>query len=672
MVKEVGVSPIFSAWDNLLKLYDLSKMVALFSYETHFDYLWGISGVGVTHKTITEARNIWCVVDDCKSPRRWLHIGIWARYYRAKCIEAKQPPPQIIIVGRDQFLKPLKEGGGLLNIYVPDFYDDIGTCAIRSLISEEQFTEFKACIAIENTDLPSADEIAGLKALIYKTLTAEGSQHAVSNEIAPSILKQAIYDLFKIDIPSDGSDQEKIALLQLWNWATTFINTEESLAVTPVCAPPEKAAVSIDDLWLDDIWGVWSNARFLLIDDQAELNAYDQILKCALELMLGKEVMFDTVTPDKPTLKSKTRVNISGTGAIEDAEIDNIVDNYDCLFLDIRLYDADRKEKDYEKLTGIKIVKQIWEKDKAFPIIIFSSSQKREIENILSQYKNVITCFRKPGVAGSIESLDGNAAFIKILKATRRSLEMMECRKIYNEMGKLKDKEIKLPYINGRGRPDNIMIFIGKTKTKSGQAYRHDALIQMFVEIFLRERYDLAFTFPYAFFEDHFAKLNKGNDFGLIREFPPNSFVIKKNSYGEIKPGVNKLVKILNLHMKVFERLRNIAAHGIKNFAESRREAIAIFLLFVDTLLLDTGKLSLNPNELVDNKLSEEEDLNYLFTYTITNEDAFDNPLICYHENYNKDEGGYIYDLFSTICTYGNLKEYVQMYRLWKYQNGLR
>ena len=567
---------IYAALQKAFQILGLSDRISLFSYSAHFAILWNICDDAGGCATVENDKGIWCVVDDGNKDIKRLHIGIWGRYFRAKIGKSA---PKIMLVGRDEFINPPENGG--LNISIPDFYEDTGLCTL-SFFSPNLLKNIINFASKSENDIPSRGQIAGLQAIVYRTLTAEGSHHAVSNEIAPAILKGALSDLFDTHFADSDDDKESRALLQLWEWSTAFLYPK-----TPSEKPKNTWADKPKKFMMDDIWNVWSNARFLLIDDQAESHGYKDIIRHALKIMIGDSTF---------SLTSQTSVTFGKKGTIHDSEIDNILNNFDCLFLDIRLRDTDQKEVDYNNLTGIKIVKQLFKKDRSFPIVIFSSSQKREIENILSKYKNVITGFRKPGIAGSIDAIDGCKAVESLFDAISNAFRMIENRQVYNRFKELQNN----PTIYTHKRFE----FVWPWKEAK----------KLFEHVFLYGRYDKAFDYPYSFFENLFAvhheelkslcyiKLkavnenkykieNAGSDGKLQRLYLKTGFEESK-LLDFIIDGIDTENSwyapetIIRLHLRTLAQLRNMESHGIRDFSSCRREAIIILLLFIDIIML--------------------------------------------------------------------------------------
>ena len=575
--------PIYGALHKVLQTLNLHKHISLFSYKDDFSCLWEICEHGEECLSFRNAMDICCVVDDGDDSFKRLQIGIWGRYYRAK---HGPKTPRLILISRDKFLNPSKNSD--INITIPDFYDDPGICTI-SYFSINIIGEILNFVSMPEAKYPTTGQIAGWQALVYKTLTAEGNHHAVSNEIAPAILKGALSKLFNVDSADIKSDKESQALLKLWEWAASFLLPENSSTISTLTG--EKI---VKKNMMTDIWNVWTNARFLLIDDQAESHGYEDIIRHVLRIMIGDSTF---------SLTSKTSIKFGKKGAIHDSEIENILNKFDCLFLDIRLRDTDQKEVDYKNLTGIKIVKQLFKKDRSLPIIIFSSSQKREIENILSSHKNVITGFRKPGIAGSIDTIDGSKAIESLFDATIKAFRMLENRQVYNRFKELQNNPEPYEYFY-KNRPRQHVKFVWPWKEAK----------KLFDHVFLFGRYDKAFDYPYSFFENLFAVYHeelKSLCYIKLKAVKENKYEIKnagsdgksqklylKRGFEESKlqdfliDGIetenswHAPETIIRLHLRALSQLRNMASHGIRDFSSCRREAIIILLLFIDILLL--------------------------------------------------------------------------------------
>ncbi len=583
------VGTIYASLRKTFQALGLTRHVALFSYKDHFSFLWEVCNDDEKSAKVKDSKDIWCVVDDGDGTIKRLHIGIWGRYFRAKHIANA---PKIVLLGRDESLNPRESGG--LNISVPDFYEDPGLRALSFFCPNLLDKIINFAQQSENR-MASKDQIAGFQALVYRTLTAEGSHHAVSNEIAPAILKGALSEMFDTQFTDSGSDQESRALLKLWEWSAAFLQPGSSSMVSH--ETPKDKLVKYK---MDDIWRIWSNARYLLIDDQAVSHGYEDIIRHSLEIMTGG---------DGFRLTSKTSIMFGDDGDIAESEIDDILNNCDCLFLDIRMGNADQKEMDYEKLTGIRTAKKIYSRDRSFPIIIFSSSQKREIENILSRYRNVITGFRKPGIAGSIESIDGTVALDSLFSAINKAFCMQENRLLYKKFEAFRNN--RPPYeIECRGKYRKKWIKF---------AFSQDDAQMLFEQVFWDERYDKAFHYPYSYFEQLFKDVKESLkqirklEIGAVdstkhlvrnisdrpikieslkplresklREFMVTNLNLASDEEEEIKENV------LKIHMKALAQLRNLSAHGVRDFSAFRREAIIVLSLFVDTVLINKKQL---------------------------------------------------------------------------------
>jgi hypothetical protein len=97
-----------------------------------------------------------------------------------------------------------------------------------------------------------------------------------------------------------------------------------------------------------------------------------------------------------------------------------------------------------------------------------------------------------------------------------------------------------------------------------------------------------------------------------------------------------------------------MAAHGIKDFSKTRREAIVILMLFIETLetlLLNRGSTDTLSKAQIDN---------------LTNYIVDQNPFTFRFEGNVIQSNKYVYDLFAGICHFGRLKEYEWMYKLWE------
>lgn len=651
-------SPVFSAVQKIIELFDFEKDVSVYSYRDCFDSLWGISG-----KSVENDGKIWCVVDGGETTFNWLPIGVWGRFYRSKYgIKA----PKLVLIGKDPVLNPLPSKD---TIYVPEFYTDEGLIrvsleskdkddfivkfykALQDLITLKEIIEGSVDKEKAEQEL-SADEqkVMAWQGMVYATLSSPAHRHAVSNEIAPMVLRDALSGLK--EKAGDRSHfieefektlelkEEQKALFKFWEWASEFITLS-----TTVKTQKYKENVKLDSRMMKDVWDVWSNARYLLIDDQAKSHGYEHIVRCVLELMIGKNVKLEsTLSYSNP---------------------EYILDNFDCLFLDLRLAEKDLNSRNYKDISGIKIAKEISVKDPSFPIIIFSSSQQREIDYFLAEHKNIITCFRKPGIAGSVESVNGNKALNDLLSAIKRAFEMLENRLVYKKMQEVPKKGI-LSYTSYDRKSKEISLnFPEKDKLK------------LFIQVFMDKRYDKAFDFPYSFFEDiyggnsselkfiHQIGITTGNNAIEIDNgtLSIKAEACKKNRYvpaTKILCGTIDGIKLkdlrieqwsgnnLNLNLRALHQFRNLASHGIRSFNEMRRDAVIILLMFLDILLGVKGE-KCEYQELGDIALKEARQLSLI--HPCLNEDT---------------TGKYIKNLFASICYYGKNSTYKNMYMLVK------
>lgn len=646
-------SPICEAIKQIIDLFDFNDEVEVISYKDNFENLWSLKN---QKDTPINGKKIWCVIDDYETPLNWLPAGIWARYYRSK---NRLQASRIVLVGRSASLDPPHEKE---SIYVPEFYKDEGLnrisldskngveLVVKLIESIKDLKEWQGLINEANDDkkkeelekdlAPDEEIVKAWQRLVYAILSSPEKRHSISNEIAPMVLRDALLKQKKSDNKAVFEDferefklnNEQKALLELWKWSSGFISSEN-----------HKKRVNIKNILGKDIWDVWSEARFLLVDDQAVSHGYEQILQSVLRLLIG----------DKVSLTSQLNL----------PDIDKIQD-YQCLFLDLRLNEEDAKVKDYGKLPALKFAVKLSNKDPSFPIIIFSSSQKREIDKILSPYKNIITCFRKPGIAGSLEALDGLQSLDNLFKAISEAIEMIENRLVWQKMEnvsenlslcyKVKQKSLSLKNIN----------FDRKLKR------------QLFNAIFQNKRYDLAFTFPYSFFEFAFSEDYK-RDFNYIRwiGIKEKSTDIVTVDNGSIDVRIQEIISLvdktnsvklgdleimqgtpnLNLHLRGLNQLRNMAAHGIRNFYGNRREAIVVFLLFLDTL--------------INNRTSAKDKKEYrdLGVFELeSNEERVLFPLSRTYPLNHEKVTTFLHEIIMAICYYGKDKRYKYMYALLK------
>lgn len=642
-----NASPVYNAVQKIIELFDFSKDVSLYSYRDDFEYLWELS-----EKKQEEGKRISCVIDDTDNQSKWFSIGVWGAYYRSANVK------KLILIGNKESLFPF-----LINIYS---FDE-GT---RSIIfqSETFLTQF--CGAVLSNKVPDTieqDLIIAWKGLIYSFLSAPGDHHAVSNEIAPLVLNNTLIklnnEMMNSNLKSEwvyngiAINKEKKAILKLWEWSIVpFLSSrvenkdETSMPSVDKTDPAIKNLLDKlrNDFTMQDIWNVWSNARFLLIDDQAFSHGYEQIVKSVLALTIGDGVILKS----QPNLPS----------SLEE------IKDFQCLFLDLRLSERDSKSAVYSDLPSVKFAVELSQKDPSFPIIIFSSSQKREIDQILSKYKNIITCFRKPGIAGSVESIDGNLALTNLILSIKRACEMIENRIVYKKIEKIPPKvNIQCPPPIGL-RQININNY---------------SLKKLFDIVFLEERYDKAFTYPYSFIETLFNEESLEKLLPRIRFKFPEMYL--KEYAGKIKLHDKKQrvhlrdIKIVSelshfeFYLQALKQLRNIASHGVRSFDSTRRDAIIIMILFLNILsnvkirepfqidkeeIKELGELVLTTStEIVDKKGS------YGQKERIT---VVNFPLKRFYDANSKDDIKiYIKELFATTCYCGNgFRELFELYKM--------
>lgn len=646
-------SPLFLAIQKILELFGVEQHVSCYSYQSDFERLWEISEF-----TARLSGRIWCVIDDLEQPMKWLPIGIWGRYYRSK---NGSRAPKIILIGNDTALNPPPQRG---KIYVPDFYEDEGLIKIPSGSLQENFVvelyraiqtlKTQQAIVEESEDEeksanefnPTKQQIMAWKGLMYAALTSPGYRHAVSNEIAPLLLRDAIVSLrdevddrvrFVTKLEERLKlDNERKALLRFWEWISEF---------QPDSCPGGYKEDKIKPSMLfamKDIWEVWSKAHYLLLDDQAKSHGYVEIVRTVLELMIGDDVRLEA--------------------AQSYIHVDEIIDRYDCLFLDLRLEEADATDRNYKTISGVRLARQISKQDPSFPIIIFSSSQQREVDILFADYKNIITCFRKPGVVGSAESASGNKALKDLLSAVRQAFQMLENRIVYKKSEEVDGTDTIIKYTTWEGRPRRLSVKISK-----------DMMLKLFGQVFMERRYDKAFDFPYSYFEEIFDRYDLSRELKFISQVG----LVAKTDGIKIENGrlsekakcfeegrrvrstrilARENVKLrdleleqwspdnLNLNIQSLHQFRNIASHGIRNFNEMRRVAIVILLIFLDVL---GGKASY-------------ESYDSLGDVTLKKLNEF--PLI--HACPDMELKNYISLLLATICYYGNLSVRNRIYCL--------
>ena len=649
-----NASPVYSAVQKIIELFDFEKDVSVFSYKDSFDSCWGISGKSLEHNG-----GIWCVVDDSETAFNWLPIGVWGRYYRSKySVNA----PKLALIGKAPVLNPSPSRD---TIYVPEFYTDEGLkrVSVEPKDKDDFIVRFYKTIQElitlrdmiqesedkENAERElSADEqkVMAWQGLVYATLSSPAHRHAVSNEIAPMVLRDALIGLKekvgdrsrfikKLDHNLDLKEEQK-ALFKFWEWASEFITlstTAETLRY--------KENVKYDSRMMKDIWDVWSNARYLLIDDQAKSHGYEHIVRCGLELMIGKDVKLEsTLSYSNP---------------------EYILENFDCLFLDLRLAEKDLNSRNYKDISGIKIAKEISVKDPSFPIIIFSSSQQREIDYFFAEYKNIITCFRKPGIAGSVESVNGNKALNDLLSAIKRAFEMLENRLVYEKIREL--KKTKLQYKDYEKQQKEVVVNFSENEGR-----------KLFNQIFMDQRYDKAFDFPYSFFEELFdesiSDLKFINLIGIKSKDKRKIKIVDGPLYNKsavpwkrstkILRGTEEEVRLqdleieqwsdnnLNLNLRALHQFRNLASHGLRQFTEMRRDAIVILLLFIDILIVNKGTTK---------------DYNNLGSRTLSY-DKVTMLLYLIHKIPDSTTNNYVKGLLSEICYYGKNSIYDKIYSL--------
>lgn len=656
-------SPIYGAIQQVISLFD--QDIPLYSYDGDFASLWELDG-----KKFSD--NVCCVVDDGgESSFNWLQIGVWGAYYRAK---NGSNASNLVLIGKSDNLNPPKSKE---NIYVPKGYEDEGWKRVSfDLKDEKNKKEEKRDFIVELYESiqlmkewqddkdemekeygPQEGSIEELQALIYRTFSLPEERHRISNEIAPIELRKAIENFQSqvapekkgiIDkfINSFKPKPEQKALLALWKW----ISRPNSIS----------HKVDINKYKIEDIWSIWTNAKFLLIDDQWESHSYDKIIKCVLALVTGNENITLTSWPDS---KNTIKDIIDKTSKL--TFLDSIINKYECLFLDLRLTPEDHSEKKYKGLSGVKIAVELSNRYPAFPIIIFSSSQQREIENILSAYGNIITCFRKPGIAGSIQAIDGNEALDNLFCAIKKALAMIENRRmVYDNM--LIVPNPSTLHCKDYDKHDQRLRFV---LTKS-------ELSELFKDIFWYERYDKAFTYPFNYLED--TMNNQRQLFKFIGQIGvkesttgtisiENGALYDKASACKNNANLPKTIiewptarvrlrdldieqwsnNNLNLNMRALGQFRNLAAHRIRDFKNMRRVSIIILRIFLDMLCNKTGT-----------------DMSYPQLENIELSKSF--PLIhsC-RSTKQRDIEKYIKDIFAGICYFGKNLSYQKAYKLY-------
>lgn len=650
-------SPIYSALEKILDIFNLADKIALYSYRDNFAALWEVDA------SFQDDKPILCVVDDSFDQFRWLPISVWGHYFRAK---HSGKAAKLLLIGEETVLNPPPNRGAL---FIPVFYrgedgqfkdtglqvvtfwhrvDDFITqffrAVTRLLELQEIIDQESDRAAAEQEFAPKEQMIAGWQGIIRNTLSLPERRHSISNEIAPIELRKALETLptsvrqkKKLTTLMDDttiaqfledlkSESEKRALLSMWQWVSPFSEYAE--------------AARINKYRMQDIWGIWSKARFLIIDDQGTSQGFDKIVKCALALVMGKNY---------------NEVNLVCSESIL-MQANELAKNYDCLFLDLRLSEKDQRSRRYTDLSGVRFAIEISEKCPAFPVIIFSSSQQREIDNYFSGQGNIISCFRKPGIAGSLQAIDGHEALDNLFAAIKQAIEMIENRLVYDSIPI--SQSSALAYKN----------YLGQHKKEKIDINRRD-FTELFRQVFWFGRYDNAFTYPYGLFEVIFDKYElkwleqigiKGNpasvevDNGTLKDKASelgrsvnlSSTKITKIKGNALTPAdfeIEQWTPNLNLNLRVLSQLRNLYSHGIRNYDAMRREAIVALLLFFSILKGEKGS---------QQDFADVSDLELQNNF----------PLI--FPCRNSDTKRYVREIFSLACYYGRSTIYNKMHAL--------
>lgn len=630
---------------KLLSIYFNNEVENFFSYVQDFETLWEFPSEYLDYKVIL-------VFDEPGSTFNWLSIDIWSHFVKAKY--GNKAPNIMLLKHSNSSSTPYSN----LNLKIFPKCEGIKTFYIDSPNFVKELILTYSQLDCNKIGYESDEDVMVLKQLLYAIFTSPQKRHSVSNKISPLILFDSLSkqrDIFiernkdnnfsnhfmncvKEFIDNFDIKPEELALLEFWKWLS---NSDEQLK--------NSHKLNYADLFIKDIFNVWSNSRFLLIDDDADNQQYNKILTCALKIMAGSNVSLEYLTYIPSTV-------------IE-------IEKYDAIFLDLRFSEEDITKK-VESISGVKFAKMFSEKYPAMPIVIFSSSHQMEINNYLSKFPNIVLDFRKPGVAGIDNS--GETALINLLSAIKKSLEFLENNIVFN----------KINYIN------NNSLISAKKGLFSQERFKefYKEFNNKFIEIFFNNHFLLAMSYPYSFFEsvksldsesEELIYKSKDNiNKEIIRASNRKQILFQKELNGidlkvietpvkfeQIKIEIAKPRDLLRLNILALKQIRNIFAHG-RRFPpdEMRRKAILVFNLFIDCWLIynedDNIELKKFDNEIIQ-KLSKI----HISTHKIFKDDYLNFPLTRKYPSDHKVISRYINDIFYCTCYYGNsIKYYGNIY----------
>lgn len=212
--------------------------------------------------------------------------------------------------------------------------------------------------------------------------------------------------------------------------------------------------------------------------------------------------------------------------------------------------------------------------DPSLPIILFTSSQRRDIMEMFAPFPNIITCFSKPAPVGGSEQLRPAEYAIDLCRAIGRALELHEVRPVWEALAKT-------------NAASNL--FWGK-----GEKWR----VEITPELVHAFALDYMVTLQHGRFADGllvqatFAEMLTNNFDDVrraARRTPPNN-----TDAGEFPNG-----DVAWLMSRVAQRARHFRAHrflGPRDDDIAREVCIVLFLIWAD--FLNSRKLSwlTNPN----------------------------------------------------------------------------
>ncbi len=330
-------------------------------------------------------------------------------------------------------------------------------------------------IADSNRDLDAGAPLI-LRDLWANKLAGVGDHHSISNLIAPLILVRELENC-----KSDEASQRPA----LRSGSPTLEHFESLLRALNLLPPRQKQSTPItspltEEFVQVDIFGQFSDVRFLLVDDDAD-RGYAEIISNLVSAHGQKKASITSTT--KPDVLAEW---LEAPGAGEQFRLIGAdranLESFDVLILDLRLFDEaaetgranllqflNRLIEFYERRPSLWKHEQLAKAveaarrrresvgaapafqhllllplllsvvDPSLPIILFTSSRQRDIVDQLAHAQNIVMAFAKPAVNGYVErNIRPNEHIGQLRRAVLEALVRHESRVIWRRLFNLK------------------------------------------------------------------------------------------------------------------------------------------------------------------------------------------------------------------------------------------